>query len=209
MLGASNVSILSCQISNFSYGVAAFSSSGLAIEGSNVSSNYMSNIYLNSTSNSTIRDNYLARSLSWQGSLFLANGSSSDLVLNNTIAYNQLYGVNVSSSGETFSNNKVNVTSQFGFYCSPANSYPVSSSGSGNICYNNYGCAFLTCSGANLPANISKITLPEQRLRVRLHKPAGHLHPPAEHRHGALPEPEQPGIIEPDPALHSDKGAGT
>ncbi len=157
--GASNVTVLDCQISNFSYGVASFSSSGVSVLASNISSNYMSNIYFNATTNSTVKDNYLTRSLSWQGGLFLYNGSGNNLIQNNTVSHNQFYGVNVSSGGETFSNNKVNGTGAFGFYCSPQYSYPIASKASGNTCFNNYGCAFLSCSGSNIPANISKIIL--------------------------------------------------
>ncbi len=156
---ASNVTVSDCYISNFSYGVGVFSSRGVTVSGSNVSSNYMSNIYFNSTLNSTIENNMLTRSLSWQGSVFLSNRSSSNLVYNNTIAYNQVYGINVSSGGETFLGNRVNITSQYGFYCSPSSSYPVSSSARGNVCYDNYGCGFLACSGKNVPANISKVVL--------------------------------------------------
>jgi parallel beta-helix repeat protein len=156
---ASNVSVVNCQVSNFSYGVAAFSSSRIVVSGSNVSSNYMSNIYLNATTNSTIENNYLTRSLSPQGTLYLSNGSVSNLVQNNTVAHNQFYGINVNSTGETFINNKVNGSPSYGFYCSPTDSFSVSSKASGGSCYNNYGCAFLSCSGLNIPTNISKLAL--------------------------------------------------
>lgn len=156
---SSNVSVSDCAISNFSYGIGAFSSSKLMISGSNVSSNYMANIYLNHTVNSTIENNFLAKSLSWQGSLFLANRSISNLIKNNTVAFNQVYGINVSSDDETFIDNIVNITSQFGFYCSASNSYPGSSLATGNNCFDNNGCAFLKCSGENLPANLSKIVV--------------------------------------------------
>jgi parallel beta-helix repeat protein len=156
---ASNVTINDCQVANFSYGVAAFSSSKLTVLGSNVSSNYMSDVYLNSTTNSTIQNNRLTSALSWQGALFLSNGSVSTLVENNTVAYNQVYGVNVSANNENFLNNNVNGSSQYGFYCSPPNSYPISSTAKGNVCTNNNGCSFLSCQGSNLPANISKVIL--------------------------------------------------
>ena len=119
----------------------------------------MSNVYFNATTNGTIANNFLARALSWQGALFLANKSSSNLIINNTISYDQVYGVNVSSNGETFRNNFVNSSPQFGFYCSPSDSYPGSSSASSNNCFNNNGCAFLNCHGQNLPANISQVVL--------------------------------------------------
>jgi parallel beta-helix repeat protein len=157
--GATNVTISDCEISNFSYGISAYASSRVAILDSNVSSNFMSNIYFNSTVNSTIERNFLARALSWEGSLYLGNKSNSNLVINNTIEYNQVYGVNISSAHETFLHNVVNTTSQVGFYCNPSVSYPHSSTGSGNVCFGNKGCAFLECTGQNLPANISKITL--------------------------------------------------
>ncbi|MDE1865124.1 MAG: right-handed parallel beta-helix repeat-containing protein [Candidatus Micrarchaeota archaeon] len=160
---ASNVSVVDCRVSNFSYGVAAFSSESLSVLGSNLSSNYMSNVYLNATTNSTILNNHLSRSLSDEGSVYLANGSVSNLVKNNTIAFDLIYGINVSSSNESFIDNRINVSniaSQYAFYCDPAHSYTVASTAQGNTCYNNYGCAFLTCGGQNLPANLSQVALP-------------------------------------------------
>jgi hypothetical protein len=156
---ANNVSVLDCAVSNFSYGIAAFGSSGVSVLKSNASSNYMSDVYFNATSNSSVKNSYLTRSLSWEGALYIANGSATDTIQNNTVSYSQVYGINVSSDGESFIQNNVNFTSSFAFFCSAANSYPGSSTASGNNCYNNFGCAFLKCSGANLPANISKITL--------------------------------------------------
>lgn len=159
LITGSNVSVEDCSVSNFSYGVAAFSAKHVTVSNNNASFNYMANIYLNGTSNSTIQNNYMTHSLSWQGSLFLSNRSSSNYVYNNTIAFDQVYGINVSASGDTFDNNRVNSTSQFAFYCSPSDSYTTSGSAKSNICFDNFGCAFLSCKGSNLPANITKISL--------------------------------------------------
>ncbi len=155
----SNVSVNGCTITNFSYGIGAFSSKRLGLYRSNLSSNYVANLYLNATSGSTIDNNTLSGSLSSRGSVYLANGSSSNLLENNMISYNQFYAINVSSIGNRFVHNVMNTTQQYAFYCSVADSYPGSSSASGNDCLDNQGCAFVSCKGTNTPANLSEIRL--------------------------------------------------
>ena len=157
-----NVTINDCSISNFSYGIAGISSSKLVISGSSLQSNYMSDIYLSNTIYSAIRSNYLSKSLSADGSLFLANGSEHDIVDNNTMLFNQLFAVNVSASNDSFYNNIMNSTPQYSFYCSVYDSFPSSSTAANNVCSNNNGCGFVNCKGANIPANIPSITLARQ-----------------------------------------------
>ncbi len=157
-----NVTVDGCSVSNFSYGITGISSSNLSISGDDLQSNYMSNIYLSNTLYSIIRSNYLAKSLSADGSLYLANGSAYDTVDNNTMLFNQLFAANVSASNDSFYNNTMNSTPQYSFYCSVNNSFPSSSTASGNICKNNNGCGFLSCKGANIPANIPTIVLAKQ-----------------------------------------------
>jgi parallel beta-helix repeat protein len=103
--GQSNVTVSGCDLTNFSYGIFATASKNLVIKNNNLSVNYMADIYLNNTRNSTIQNNYLSMSSSTQGSLFLTNGSTGVKVLNNTIQYDQYYGINVNSSDDTFQNN--------------------------------------------------------------------------------------------------------
>ena len=157
-----NVTINGCSVSNFSYGIAGISSSKLSISGSDMQSNYMSDIYLNNTTYSRIRSNHLSKSLSAEGSLFLANGSEHDIVDNNTMLFNQLFAINVSANNDSFYNNTMNSTPQYSFYCSVYDSFPSSSAAVNNICSNNNGCGFVNCKGANIPANIPSITLAKQ-----------------------------------------------
>jgi hypothetical protein len=157
--GDSNVTVNDCGVSNFSYGVFSIASKDIGVYSSNLSSNYMANLYLNDTVSSTVSNNILARALSPQGSLFIANGSGADRVMNNTIAYNQFYGINVSSAGNLYSHNILNSTPQAAFYCTAASSYSSASTAVSNICHDNVGCGFVSCTGKNTPANISQITL--------------------------------------------------
>ncbi len=156
--GQNNVTVSGCSLRNFSYGIFAVSSNNLNINNNNLSINYMANIYLNNTHSSVLGNNYLSRSASKQGSLFMTNGTSSVSVLNNTIQYNQFYGINVNASDNKFINNYINGT-QFSFQCSVPNGFVISSQASLNTCYNNTGCGFVVCRGTNLPANITKLNL--------------------------------------------------
>lgn len=157
--GQNNVMINGCGVRNFSYGIFAISSSNVSITGSNLSMNYMANLYLNNTHNSTVANNYLSKSSSTQGSVYLSNGTHTVSLLNNTVEYNQYYGIDVNSTNNTFQNNIVNST-PVAFYCSAPDSFVIGSSASSNLCYNNTGCGFLECRGTNIPANISKIIVP-------------------------------------------------
>jgi parallel beta-helix repeat protein len=153
-----NVTVSGCTIRNFSYGIFAVSSNQLNLNNNNLSINYMANIYLNNTHNSTLSNNYMSRASSVQGSLFLTNGTSGVQVLNNTIQYNQFYGINVNTSNNTFRNNYINGT-QFSFRCSTSDGFVISSKASQNTCYNSTGCGFLECRDTNIPANILLIAL--------------------------------------------------
>lgn len=161
IIGQKNVNISGCIISNFSYGVYALNSRNINIMNSNLSINYMSDIELNNTQNATVSRTYLSRSSSTQGALYLTNGTIGSRIENNTIQYNQYYGININSTPNMFFNNHLNGT-QFSFYCSPAASFVKGSAAGSNLCYNNSGCGFLQCRGINIPANISKVMLTGQ-----------------------------------------------
>ncbi|MDE1810640.1 MAG: right-handed parallel beta-helix repeat-containing protein, partial [Candidatus Micrarchaeota archaeon] len=79
-------------------------------------------------------------------------------VSNNTIQYNQYYGIKVNATGNSYLTNFLNGTPS-AFYCSTSASFPGSSFVSGNICTNSTGCGFLSCKGQNTPANLSQIKL--------------------------------------------------
>lgn len=157
-----NVSVSDCIIRNFSYGIATSSSLKVNVANSNLTSNYMSNIYFMNTSSSTVYNNIISKALSVQGSIYLANGSINDTIKNNTILFNQFYAINVSSNGNSYLYNKLNSTPQQSFYCSVPDSFPIGSYARGNSCFDNYGCGFAVCNGNNTPANISKISLGAQ-----------------------------------------------
>jgi parallel beta-helix repeat protein len=158
--GQRNVTVSGCNIMNFSYGIFAMSSNRLNLQDNNLSTNYMADIYLNNSHNSTINNNHLSKSSSTQGALFLTNHSTSDLIINNTDQYNQYYGINVNSSNDTFQNNFINGT-EYSMRCSAPDGFVISSKASLNVCYNNTGCGFLECHGLNVPANLSLIILPK------------------------------------------------
>ncbi len=153
----SNFSVQGCTISNFSYGVYAYRVQDLSILNSNISTNYISNINLdNSTGN--VADNLLSSSASPYGAVYVTGQNSSIVFRNNTLIQDYVIGFNVSASNNQFIDNYV-AGSQLSFVCGPGSGYKFSSYAQGNICYNQSGCSFLTCVGANIPANISQTVL--------------------------------------------------
>ena len=154
----SNVTIQGCGVSNFSYGIYAFMPTGLIVKGNNLSMNYMSNLALNATGGSVVENNYMSKSSSGQGSLYLTNGTSGATVYNNTIQYDLVAGIGVNASGNNFEKNFINGTPS-SFYCSAPNGFVMSNNASSNLCYNSTGCGFAQCRGANIPANLSRINL--------------------------------------------------
>lgn len=156
--GQNNVSINNCVISNFSYGLYVQSSTNVSIYSDNLTTNYMSNIYLNNTHNSSVFNNYVLKSASTLGSIFLTANATYNKIYNNTIQYNQYYGINVNASNNTFRNNYIN-ESKAAFYCSAQQSFLNSGVAVSNRCVNNTGCGFVTCAGTNLPADLSQIQL--------------------------------------------------
>ncbi len=158
IVNRTNVTISGCRISNFSYGVFVASSNDIHINDNNISINYVSNVYLNATHNSTVSNNYISKSSSPQGSMFLTNGTSGVNVINNTIQYNLYIGINVNSSNNTFIKNFLS-DSPFSFGCSVPNGFVTSSKAYSNVCYNSSGCGFVECTGINIPTNVSKLIL--------------------------------------------------
>lgn len=156
--GRSNVSISSCPIMNFSYGIYSLGSANLSVTNDNVSLNYVSDIYLNGTTDSKVSNNYLSKASGTHGAIFLTNGSIGNRITNNTVQYNRFVGIGVNSSFNQYIDNFVNGT-PISFSCSVQNGYPASSTASGNICYNNTGCGFLSCRSNNIPANLSTLKL--------------------------------------------------
>ena len=158
IVNKTNVTITGCNIENFSYGVFVENSNNININNNNVSVNYVSNIYLNNTHNSSVGNNYLSKASGPDGSIYLTNRTSGVNINNNSVEYNLFYGINVNASNNTFSRNFLNNT-QFAFRCSVPNGFVISSKAYGNICYNSTGCGFVSCIGINIPTNISKLTV--------------------------------------------------
>jgi hypothetical protein len=156
--GNKNVSVTGCSIENFSYGIFAVSSNALSIKDNNISVNYISNIYLSNVHYSNISNNYMSKSASIEGSIYLTNGTANTTIYNNTVLYNQFYGININASGNLFSNNLINGT-QYSLICSPGNGYVISGKAYSNTCFNSTGCGFFECRGINIPPNISKVAL--------------------------------------------------
>jgi parallel beta-helix repeat protein len=158
MITGNNVGLAYCSISNFSYGVYATPVAGLSIHDNNISSNYVSDLYLNNVQGAGVYKNTLLAASGSQGSLYLTNGSSNNRIYNNTVNNYVNYGVNVNSTGNLFYDNNVNGNPS-GFYCSALGGLSKSNTAYGNRCLNNTGCSFVSCSGSNLLTNLSSITL--------------------------------------------------
>ena len=156
--GRDNVSVEGCVISNFSYGITAFNSKGLKLTENNASQNTLSQIYLSNVSSSIIKYNFLSRSSSPRGALYITNSSQNNSVLNNTIVFNSGIGIRVNSTDNNFVNNYVQ-SNPIAFYCSADAGFSNSNYAASNICYNQTGCNFVTCDGINIPDNVSSITL--------------------------------------------------
>lgn len=158
MITGSNVGLAYCSISNFSYGVYAAPVAGLNIHDDNISSNYVSDLYLNNVQGAGVYKNTLLAASGSEGSLYLTNGSSNNRIYNNTVNNYANYGVNVNSTGNLFYDNNVNGNPS-GFYCSAQAGLSKSNTAYGNRCLNNTGCSFVSCSGSNLLTNLSMLTL--------------------------------------------------
>ena len=155
---ASNVSLDNCTVSNFSYGVYSQSSPGLKMLYNNLTSNYVSDLYLANSSGGNFQHNIFSRSSSPNGAVIIGPGSLSNLFQNDSLKYNVFYGFNVSSSTNRFVDNYV-VGSQFSFECRAASGFPSSNLAQQNTCFNQTGCDFITCQGVNIPVNVSQISL--------------------------------------------------
>lgn len=153
-----NVSVINCDIGNFSYGVYASDASNLKLNNDTLAQNYMANIYFSSVSGSTISNDSLSRSSSIQGSIDITTNSIDNYVYNNTVQNNAFYGIVINSSNNRFVKNYVN-TSRIAFSCSLGSGAPKSNIGTSNLCYNDTGCDFLSCKGTDLPVAVSNITL--------------------------------------------------
>lgn len=154
----SNVSIQGCVIGNFSYGVYASFSSRVSVTASNISQNYLSNIWLQNSTAATIANNYLSSSPSRYGSLSIAGNSTNNTVQNNTLKFNAQVGISVNSTGNRFINNSVTST-PLSFFCSPGVGFKPQNYASGNLCYNSTGCSFLQCKGSNVQSNTREVKL--------------------------------------------------
>ncbi|MGC8669845.1 MAG: right-handed parallel beta-helix repeat-containing protein [Candidatus Micrarchaeia archaeon] len=156
--GKKNVSIQGCNVYDFSYGAYINDSDFVKVENSNMSRNYMENIYINDTRNSRFLGNRLDFSAGLRGSIYVASNSKNNTFENNTMLYNRYYGIYIGSSGNEYYDNYLNDT-PVSFYCYGANGFTNSNKGASNLCYNNTGCGFLTCKGINTPTNLSQIYL--------------------------------------------------
>lgn len=153
-----NVTVSGCIIGNFSYGVYAQASSNVLIHNNNLTANYLSDAYFSGTQNSSISNNFMSKASSPDGALYITEGSSNNLIYNNTIDNNRGYGIGVNSTGNNYINNTLNYNPS-SFYCGVTYSFPGSSHAKGNYCYNNTGCGFVTCGGLNTPADLATIYL--------------------------------------------------
>ncbi len=153
-----NVSVHGCIIRNFSYGLYAGGARALSLTSSNLSRNYVSNVWLQNTSGSSIAFDTLDYNPSQFGSLHISGNSTNNTVSGSTVRYNAELGVSVNSTGNLFSNDTV-LDSPVSLYCSGASGFRQSNRAAGTTCYNNTGCAFAVCGGTNIQPDLANITL--------------------------------------------------
>lgn len=153
-----NVSISGCSVSDFSYGIASFNSSGVKIASGSIFNNTMSDIYLANTSVSSITQNKLSGASSAQGALYVGANSYSNKIINNSISSNSRAGINIYATNQSIYDNNISST-PVSFACYGASGLLPASKASLNKCSVNYGCSFLSCNVINTAVNISQISL--------------------------------------------------
>jgi hypothetical protein len=153
-----NVVIYNCKVANFSYNTYINDSKNIKLYNNTLLYGYVANLYLNNTLNSTFEKNNFVNSSSLYGSIIMIGNSNSNKFINNTLKDNTFIGFNVLSNKNTFINNYI-VGSKESFLCSVSAGFPNNNTAIGNNCYNNNGCDFISCSGKNIPNNVSKIVL--------------------------------------------------
>ena len=156
--GVNNFSVSNCGIANFSYGIYSSSVNRFRISSSNITQDYVSALYLSQSTNGTVIDNLITNSSSLAGAIYIANGSENNQFQNNTLKFNSVYGIRSNSSSNKFIDNYI-TGSSYSFICSAQNGYAFSSFAEGNTCFNETGCDFVACTGVNIPANLSQISL--------------------------------------------------
>ena len=105
-----------------------------------------------------VSQNYFSKAASAQGSVYITNDSMGNQFSNNTVKFNSVYGINVNSTGNNFTQNYISSTPT-SFYCTNSNGFLQSNKGSLNTCYNSTGCGFVQCIGNNIPLQISSFGL--------------------------------------------------
>lgn len=153
-----NVSIDGCEISNFSFGVYIGFSSRISVASSNVSRNYLSDIWLQNASDNRLYGDYLSGNPSQYGALSIDGNSVNDTVVNNTLKFDSQVGIAINSTGDSFINNSVTAT-PLSFYCGEGTGFKSRNYASGNLCYNSTGCSFLQCKGTNIQPDTRTIRL--------------------------------------------------
>ncbi len=155
---AMNVSVESCQINGFSFGILERNSTRSSIINDNVSQNFISNIRLENSSYNRISNNYLSKTASASGSVSLTNNSEKNILLNNVAQFDAEFGFVIGSKNNTFINNSFRGT-PVSFYCIGDNGFVHNNLASSNRCYNNTGCNFVSCIGSNIQTNVDSVTL--------------------------------------------------
>jgi hypothetical protein len=153
-----NVSLVNCQIMNFSYGAYLLSVNTGKLYLDNLSFNTVSNLVLNNSRNISTSQSYFSKAASSEGSIYLTKNSTNNTFANNTVRFNAVYGINVNSTGNNFRHNYVS-SSPSSFYCSATAGFPENNKAILNTCYNSTGCGFIQCNGFNLPPAITSLRL--------------------------------------------------
>jgi len=156
--GEKNVVINNCKIANFSYNTYINNSQNIELYNSILLDGYVANLYINNTKNSTFEKSQIINSSSPYGAIIIRGRSSNNKFDNNTVKGNIFVGFNVTSNKNSFINNYI-TGSKESFSCSVNAGLPNNNTAINNNCYNNNGCDFVSCSGTNIPNNVSRVVL--------------------------------------------------
>lgn len=155
---ASNVSVRGCSVMNFSYGLYAEGVRGLSVTFSNLSRNYVSNVWLQNSSGSLVGSDSLDYNPSQYGAVHISGSSTNNTLSNSTVRHNSQIGISLNATGNSFVNDTV-LETPVSFYCSGSTGFRHSNYAYGTSCYNSTGCAFVACNGVNVQPDLSNITL--------------------------------------------------
>ncbi len=158
--GVSNVSIYNLSFARFSYDIYLNRSSDALLSGVAVANATISGIYLNNTTNSSVRSSKSEGSSSQPGGVVISGGGGNKVV-NSLITQNSYYGIGLNSRNNSFVNDTVELNN-VDLSCSTLANFSDSNLFSGSRCYTSQYCNFAYCSTSNKPSSLSSVILPSK-----------------------------------------------